>query len=410
MTTLATSAALSLVLLAAFASAQDANSPRSFATGTYRNAFREIGKTDAEIAAKLDAAWKRLFHGDGADERVYFPVGDDMAYVKDVGNDDVRTEGMSYGMMIAVQLDHKDEFDRLWKWAKTHMRYAEGPMKGYFAWQCDENGVKLGKTPASDGEEYFATALLFAAGRWGGQEYRKEADDLLHLMLHREDENGGVVDGVRNLFDRKEKQVVFVPNGDAAGFTDPSYHLPAFYEIWARWGPPADRAFWRDAARVSRAFLRRATHPVTGLFPEYATFDGKPKKAPWDPQSKSDDFGPDAFRVGGNIAMDWLWFGADPWQVEQSNRMLDWLAAQRPRYVSGYTLDGRPTADYQAGGHVAMNAVAAMAATTPLAKDYVRALWDAPVPRGKWRYYDGLLYLFGLLHASGHYRIWSPKG
>ena len=36
-----------------------------------------------------------------------------MAYVTDVLNKDVRTEGMSYGMMIAVQLDRKKEFDRL---------------------------------------------------------------------------------------------------------------------------------------------------------------------------------------------------------------------------------------------------------------------------------------------------------
>ncbi len=183
-----------------------AKSPRSFSTGVYRNAFREIGKDDKEIATKVEGAFQQLFYGKDDTERVYFPVGIDQAYIKDIGNDDVRTEGMSYGMMIAVQLDRREEFDRLWRWSKTYMQYQDGPMKGYFAWQCDDKGNKRGKTPASDGEEYFATALFFADGRWGskgGIDYRKEADAILHAMLHKERDNGGIVEGVHNMFDLK---------------------------------------------------------------------------------------------------------------------------------------------------------------------------------------------------------------
>lgn len=404
-----------MVVLASliFVSAMTLESPRSFATGKYRNLFREIGKSDAEIRAKVDGAWKQLFYGGDANQRVYYPVGGDMAYIKDVGNNDVRTEGMSYGMMVAVQLNHKPEFDRLWKWAKTYMQYPSGPMKGYFAWQCTPAGVKRGNTPASDGEEYFAMALYFAANRWGAgkgiSNYAAEADAILDAMIHKEEANGGVVDGVRNMFDRKEKQVVFVPNGDAASFTDPSYHLPAFYELWARWGPKRDRAFWKEAAGVSRRFFRKAAHPKTGLTPDYATFDGKPKKAPWDPNNRSDNFLFDAFRTGGNIGMDYAWFGVDPWQVEQSNRMLEFFSAQKPRYVSNYSVDGKPLVDFQSTGLVAMNAAATLASTSKVAPDFVRALWDAPIPSGQWRYYDGLLYMFGMLHASGQYRIWMPK-
>ncbi len=42
----------------------------------------------------------------------------------------------------------------------------------------------------------------------------------------------------------------FVPEGDGSneGLTDASYHLPAFYELWSRWGPEEDRAFWAKAA------------------------------------------------------------------------------------------------------------------------------------------------------------------
>jgi oligosaccharide reducing-end xylanase len=58
---------------------------------------------------------------------------------------------------------------------------------------------------------------------------------------------------------------------------------------------------------------------------------------------------------------------------------------------------------------MATNAVASLAATNPHAKDFVNALWDAPIPSGQLRYYDGMLYLLSLLHCSGQFRIWTPK-
>jgi oligosaccharide reducing-end xylanase len=55
-----------------------------------------------------------LFHGDPDTQAVYYPAGTNdngaLAYICDIHNNDVRSEGMSYGMMIAVQLDKKAEF------------------------------------------------------------------------------------------------------------------------------------------------------------------------------------------------------------------------------------------------------------------------------------------------------------
>ncbi|MHB1838633.1 MAG: hypothetical protein ACYCPD_02635 [Acidobacteriaceae bacterium] len=58
--------------------------------------------------------------------------------------------------------------------------------------------------------------------------------------------------------------------------------------------------------------------------------------------------------------------------------------------------------------HVAF-AVASLAATGPQAKQFVQALWDAPIPSGEQRYYDGMLYMMSLLHCSGEFRNWAPK-
>jgi oligosaccharide reducing-end xylanase len=63
-----------------------------------------------------------------------------------------------------------------------------------------------------------------------------------------------------------------------------------------------------------------------------------------------------------------------------------------------------------AKGLVATNAVVSLAATHSLRKDFVEALWNTPVPSAfNERYYDGLLYLIGMLNCSGEFRIWPPK-
>jgi oligosaccharide reducing-end xylanase len=378
----------------------------AFASGQYRNLFKEmLNKSDAETQAKLDAAWEQLFYGDDNTQRVYYPVGTDMAYVMDIGNGDVRSEGMSYGMMIAVQMNKKEEFDRIWKWAKTYMYQKDGPYQGYFAWHCKSSGEKIHGNPASDGEEWFVMALLFASARWGDGtgilNYRAEAQAILDTMLHKQEQQS---DLATNMFDAKTKQVVFVPSiGRNSSFTDPSYHLPAYYELWARWADK-DNEFWKQAAQASREFWKKSAHPQTGLMPDYAEFDGTPTGG------DHKDFRFDAFRVASNVAVDYAWFAADPRQVEQSNRLLEFFDSQGiDKYVNQYTLDGKPLSYDRSPGLVAMNAVAALAATTDKASPFVEALWNARVPSGKWRYYDGLLYTLALLHVSGNFQIYAPQ-
>lgn len=389
-----------------------ASAAGAYATGKYPNAFRDLlGKSDAEIQAKLESAWQQLFYGNNDTQRVYYPVGQDMAYIKDIGSGDVRSEGMSYGMMIAVQLDKQEEFNRIWKWARTYMYQADGPYKGYFAWHCQDNGKQIDANPASDGEEWFAMALFFASGRWGDGEgifnYRAEAQAILDTMLHKED--GGSVSAqpstVTNMFNKQHKQVVFVPDAGNNTFTDPSYHLPAYYELWAVWADK-DQGFWKEAAQSSRVFFKQAAHPKTGLMPDYANFDGTPYGS-----DGHKDFRFDAFRVGQNLALDTTWFAADPWQVEQLNRMLDFFYSEGIHaYTNQYTLDGKPLSGDSSPGLEAMNGVAAMAATNPHRQEFVQAVWDTRIPSGKWRYYDGLLYHLALLQLSGNFRIYPPEG
>src|SRR5690606_20754308 len=338
-------------------------------SGHYPDLFAEAGYAARDIQARIEGAFEQLFHGDPTNEAVYHEVGRNghgpMAYIHDVNSDDVRSEGMSYGMMIALQLDRKREFDAIWNWAMTHMYHADPthPAHGYFAWSVRTDGTAIDEMPAPDGEEYFITALYFASARWGDGEglydYRHHADRLLHDVLHRGSITGPTNRGEMtaiNLFDQDAKMVRFTPDVVNAGHTDASYHLPAFYEVWARVGPEQDRAFWREAAQASRDYFVAAAHPDTGLTPDYGNFDGTAWAASWRPEAV--DFRYDAWRSAMNWSMDWSWWRADPRQVELSNRLQAFFEAQgMADYASLYTLDGKPFGGGQATGLVAMNAV-----------------------------------------------------
>lgn len=377
--------------------------------GVYPALFAQLpGVTPDSVRMKIDGAFQQLFYGNDSTERIYYPVGPDMAYMLDVANNDVRTEGMSYGMMIAVQLNKKDEFDRLWRWAKTHMQFPSGPHRGYFAWHCLADGTKLDSTAASDGEEWFVTALYFASARWGEGagilSYRAEAQKILTTMLHKEEEpeHGRVT----NMFSRRDTLVAFVPSASANHFTDPSYQVPHFYELWGRWAE-RDNSFWCAAARTSRRLLRSAVHPVTGLAPDYSGYDGSPVAF----GSGHADFRFDAWRVAMNVALDWIWFGKDPWQVTQSDRLLRFFAREgMAGYGNQYSLDGQRLGADHSAGLVAMNAVAALAATDTIRMAFVNELWKAHVPSGRYRYYDGVLQMLALLQVSGNFRIYDPTG
>ena len=402
----------------------------AFYTGDYRNLFVEAGYSPQQVTEKIDDAFKQLFYGDSNLQAVYFPVGVNengpLAYIFDFNNNDVRSEGMSYGMMIAVQLDRKAEFDAIWNWARTYMYHddPDHPGYGYFSWSMRTDGTANDEMPAPDGEEYFATALYFASGRWGNGEgiynYRAEADRLLDDMKNRKVVTGRTNKGsmtVGSIFDPEHKMVRFSPVVRGSGYsqnensilhTDPSYHLPAFYELWAMWGSQTDRAFWEQAAAVSRDFFLFAANPVTGLTPEYANFDGTPCTGGWN--SNSGDFRFDAWRTVMNWSMDWAWWARDVRERKLSDNVQAFFESKgMSDYGNHFTLDGEQLSNDHSPGLVAMNAVAGLAATNERSKQFVRELWNTSVPSGQYRYYDSMLYMLGMLNCSGRYHIWPPQ-
>jgi oligosaccharide reducing-end xylanase len=421
-------AALLLIAPVAARAEADADGHGGYATGKYRNLFAEDGHSRQEIRAKIDKAYEQLFHGDPQTQAIAFAAGSNangaLMYVTDWANHDVRTEGMSYGMMITVQLDKKAEFDALWNWAMTYMYIPDpkAPSYQYFAWSCKTDGTHNSEGAAPDGESYFAMALLFAANRWGNgkgiYDYQAEAEKLLTAMVHRPVISAPGKYGphaVGPMMNPDPPMILFVPEVSPQMFTDPSYHLPAFYELWSRWGPKEDREFWAKAAETSRTFFVKTTNPQTGLAPSYANFDGTPHANRF-PQSG--DFGYDAWRTASNWSVDWSWWHKAPAEQELSDRIQRFFESRGiDKYGPVFSLDGKDlgatpglTHEDHPAGLAGTNAVAGLAATDRArAKKFTEAVWNMPVPSGQNRYYDGTLYLMSLMHLGGEFRVWRPQ-
>src|ERR1700722_12682246 len=353
----------------------------AYKTQKYRDLFAELGHTPEESRAKIEKAFQQLFHGDGQEERVYFETGANqngtLAYITDWANNDARTEGMSYGMMIAVQLDKKREFDALWNWSKTYMLITDpsNPSVGYFAWSMGTDGSPRSTGAAPDGEEYYVMALYFAAHRWGNGKgiynYQAQADRILRGMRHhpvltgtgpfrihpddapfvQPDHPWPSINNDRMaaeakaagrpwppsspdhpprqvtvgpMVDETHAMIRFVPEINAPG-TDASYHLPAFYELWARWGPKEDRAFWAEAADVSRELFVRVTGADTGLAPDRNNLDLSPLAGR---DGKAVQFGYDSWRTVSNWSVDYSWWHKDPQEPVLSDRLQKFLFGQ----------------------------------------------------------------------------------
>jgi oligosaccharide reducing-end xylanase len=411
---------LALALALPVARRSEAAPDGAAVTGAYWNLFAEAGHSHNEIQNKIDSAFAQLFHGNPTNEAVYFPAGTNvngrLARIQDLASGDVRSEGLSYGMMIAVQLDKKAEFDALWNWAKTFMYHgaANHPSFGFFSWSMNTNGAANDEMPAPDGEEYFAMALHFAGNRWGNGagifDYRAEANALLDRMKNRGLITGPTAKGEMTagaMFEPDQRLVRFTPDVSNWNHTDPSYQMPAFYELWSRWGPPKDRPFWTAAAKASREFFQRAANPNTALTPDYANFNGSPWAAPWSPHSA--DYQYDSWRTAMNWSVDWSWWHADGRERILSDRLQGFFESLGLTvYGDRFHLDGTQFGNDHTTGLVAMNAVAALAATEGRSREFVEALWDRPAPTDHWRYYDGMLYMLALLHCSGEFKVWHP--
>jgi oligosaccharide reducing-end xylanase len=330
------------------------------------------------------------------------------------------------------------------------MQHQSGTREGYFAWSCKTDGTHNAEGAASDGELYFITALIFASNRWGndtGINYKAEAQRILNCIQPKEytpePRQGGFPgfgpqqDGPQKMYliDPETQLITFTPDGFGQRFTDPSYHIPAFYEVWAKWADDGRSDYWMECAKKSREFLHKAINEKTGLNGDMSQYDGsemqmprfpgmpKPKEGEKPRRNGVNNFRYDSWRVPMNIALDYEWSCADgEWQRQYGEKIQNFFYSQGVNtFFDQYRTDGTlPEGDeiLQAGGFrklrhsiglVATTAAASVMCSHDKSKEFVDALWNAkhePFDDGYFdAYYDGLLRLFAFMHLSGNYRV-----
>ncbi len=347
------------------------------------------------VDARIEAVFEQLFYGDPAEEAVYVEVAPGSAYIYDVLHDDTRLDAMGYGMMIAVQLDRREEFDSLWTYVQERFEYKDGPRKDYYRFNCQLDVDTCDDVIDTYGVFYVATALFIADRRWQDDatttNYGDAARRIIAALRSKESQNGGVVDGVLNVFAPTYLPRI-VPLEGEAEIVATGALLPPFFELW---GLATQDNYWQTVAERSRSYLLTVPHQQTGLTPARVDENLVPIEG----------FLDDSYGTGFMLAIDHSWVRERPEYLIQVNRMLAFFVERGlPTYPAEYELDGTVLIENSSMALVALNGAAAGIASIAERDDFIRAVWEAPIPVGLYRFYDGMNQLLSMLYLSGELR------
>jgi hypothetical protein len=184
--------------------------------------------------------------------------------------DSTVSEGIAYGMVLAVAMDDATVFDELWKYSQS---WANG--NGLMDWYINAAGtVRLGTGGASDADEDMAFALVMAARKWGGsgslgEPYLDVAKRQIDRIWQHEVDHGNAE--------------LLLPGDTWAGnvIFNPSYFAPNQYRIFGQVGGNADG--WNRVIDTGYAVLARSINASngnlgTGLAPAWCGADGNVKE------------------------------------------------------------------------------------------------------------------------------------
>ncbi len=257
------------------------------------------------------------------------------------------SEGIGYGMLLAVAHGEQAVFDGLLAYA-TLMRApfdqpnGSDPDNGLMNWLrygCDAHrDTKYNEYPdfaASDADLDVAMALLQADCRWPGGNYGNEATTVINAIK-------------RDMFMEHNGLQVLQP-GDSywfdqmgAGCVNYSYFAPAYYREFGK-HVSADQAFWNQAADNSYDLLAVASHETTGLVRNWGSADGGDATPDChNAYNRAGSYGDDAARTPWRIATDYAWNGtaeAKAW----NDKVTAWVKTIGiTKIVQWYKLDGTP--------------------------------------------------------------------
>lgn len=288
------------------------------------------------------------------------------------------SEGQGYGMLLAVRHNDRATFDALWRYTKSKL-----DERGLMHWKVDRDGIVTGKNSATDGDEDIGYALLLAEEAWGPA-YTADARTYIRAMYQHEVEAGTYV----------------LKPGDVWGGSDatnPSYFAPSYYRAFAK---ATGENGWLKVLDKSYEILFAARNETTGLLPEWTTGTGDTAtRVTWN--KNRDNFTYNAIRVPWRVATDWVENG-DPRAKDIAEKMNRFFASQSTFY-SGYTLDGKPLANYLDGTFMSGIAAGAAVSSDAAFRDRVINQLVAMKPSGYYSSSYRALTLLLLADAEGSF-------
>jgi len=209
-----------------------------------------------------------------------------------VNNGVVPSQGIAYGMLLAVAMADQAVFDGFWKFYQDHLD-KNGLMNAWTA-KCEPPGNN-NTSSQTDADLDAAMALIQAASRWPSApaNYLSKAETLASKIVQFETD---MCDGRRILR-------IGDTSGGCSEMADPrlnpSYFSPGYYKVFARYFS-AQTSTWlalRDASyQLYAAYQAR----MNNLVPDSSGADG------------SDDgsvYGNEACRTPWRVAVDYAWTG-----------------------------------------------------------------------------------------------------
>ncbi|HVJ18066.1 MAG TPA: glycosyl hydrolase family 8 [Polyangiaceae bacterium] len=306
------------------------------------------------------------------------------------------SEGIAYGMIIAVMMDEQPMFDGLFQYA---LRWFNE--NGLMDWYIAPDGSRaLGAGGATDSDEDMAWALIMADRQWGGGGALSES-----YIAHARRQ----IDRVFRLeVDHEARPDMLLPGDDWRGrdVFNPSYFAPHQYRLFgevtentAGWQRVIDRGY----AIVDASLKGRDN----GLVPAWCTAAGDPVEAfPGAMTNYQYDSARTPFRIGQDFAYHGDSRAAA--YLAMTSRFFAGVGADQ--IVDGYTLDGHPAPDPHSqrsspGSAVFVGAAAVGAMHDPRYQAFVDAAYER-VKRGdllaRSRYYNHCWTVLSLLMMTGN--------
>ncbi|HEV8548752.1 MAG TPA: glycosyl hydrolase family 8 [Polyangiaceae bacterium] len=309
------------------------------------------------------------------------------------------SEGIAYGLLIAVMLGEQALFDAFYGYA-----LAFANERGLMSWYVSPAGEKaLGAAAASDADEDIAWALVMAHRQWGGRGALRESyldharRQIDRLWQHEVDH-----DSVPFLFKPGDE---WRPN-----VFNPSYFAPNQYRLFAEisgnrgWLDVVERGY----ATVEASLNSESGNRENGLVPAWCDAEGRPVEA--FPGAET-NYQTDSARLPFRIAQDFAFY-RDPRARSYLAKTSAFFAALGAGAIGdGYHLDGRPCPDRKTpqpnpGSAVFVGCAAAGAMHDARYQAFVDAAY-ARVRTGKLlarsRYYNHCWTVLSLLMLTGNF-------